>query len=244
MSRCPSELALEAHLLRPVAEVAAHLAGCPRCTERLRRMELAGEEFRNAVYPATVGAVRRAADSRRRQRAWVWLAPLPALAAAVLVVLVGRTPTPGPGYLGVKGNPLGFTVFAAADGGAQPVSSGQEVSATAALRFWVKPSGPCWLWVASVDVAGHVSRLFPAQGAAPARVAAAGALPGGAVLDGNAGPERMYAVCTREELSWETLERLVQSAATSGEPGVRSAGELRDLPEGAAQATVMLEKRR
>jgi hypothetical protein len=244
MSRCPSELTLEAHLLRPEPEVTAHLAGCAACPERLRRMELLGDEFRTRVYPATVGAVRRAARATAPGRSGLfWLVPLPAFAAAALVALLGRAPSPGAEYVGTKGNPLGFTVFAATDGGARSISDREEIPAAAALRFYVKPPRPCWLWVVSVDTDGQVSRIFPAGGSTPTRVEAAGALPGGALLDGRAGPERMYAVCTRQSLVFDDLAHLVEIAATGGEGGVRGAGELQGLPEGAAQATVVLEKR-
>jgi hypothetical protein len=242
VNRCPSELALEAHLLEPAPDVLLHLAGCDECTGHLADMHRLGEEFRTAVYPATVGAVRRAARGPRR---FLWLAPVPAFAAAGLLALLAHPPArPEAGYVGTKGTaPLGFTVFAAREGGASVVPDRGEVPAAAALRFYVKPPGPCWLWVLSVDPQGQVSRLFPAAGSKPTRVEGAGPLPGGALLDGRPGPERMYAVCTQKSVLFDEVARLVEFAATGGEGGVRGAGELRGLPESAAQATVVLEKR-
>ena len=58
MSRCPSDLELERHLLAYSAtELAPHLAGCAHCAARLDEMRREGEEFQREVFPATVDAV-------------------------------------------------------------------------------------------------------------------------------------------------------------------------------------------
>lgn len=263
MTRCPSDLALEAHLLEPATSaLAPHLAGCQGCQQRLARMEREGDEFRQYVFPATVGAVEESAAPRRLLPSW--FAPLTGLAAAaaalVLVVNAGRLggpDAPPPGYVGTKGGPaaaaaagdaqvkgthLMLNVFVQGPAGAAAVADGEAVPAAAGIRFKVKAAAPgCRLWIASVDGAGQVSRLFPASGeAAPV---AAGELPGGARLDGLAGPERIYAVCAPDALPWDAFAQAVHAAADGGEAKVRAAGPLGGLPAGAAQATVLLEKR-
>jgi hypothetical protein len=239
----PSELALEGHLLSPSAEVAAHAAGCPLCTARLARMTEEGETFQREVYPRAVGAVRAAATPvERPPRRWL-LAALPvAAAAAAAVVLVVRGAGPGPDYVGLKGGSLGLSVFVGRSGDAAAVVDGAHVPPDGALRFSLRTARPCQLWVASVDAGGQVSQLYPAGGGAPAVLERSGPLPGGAILDGQVGPERLYAVCTPEPLAWDALAARIRAAAQGGAPGVRRAGPLDGLPREAAQATLLLEK--
>jgi len=241
-TRCPSDLALEAHLLDPArSAVAGHLEGCPGCRERLARMEREGAEFRQYVYPATVDAVAQAAGPRPRRRWLVAVGPLVAAAGAGLVFLLW--PGPSPDYVGIKGGALGLSVFVGGAEGARAVADGEGVPASAALRFQVRPEAPCRLWIVSVDASGQVSRIFPAEGEGGAAVSAPGPLPGGAMLDGRAGPERIYAVCGREALPYARVEAAVRQAAGGGERAVRAAAQLRNLPEGSRQATLLLEKR-
>lgn len=241
MTRCPTELELEAYLLGAAgARLAPHVEGCARCRDQLEEMRRQGEEFRREVYPRTVDTVVARAGRRGAPR---WLLVAVPLAAAAAVLLYVRT-APPPDYLGVKGGSLSLalTVFVHDGEAARAVADGQPVPAGAALRFEVRPAAACRLWIVSVDGAGQVSRLFPPSGEA-ASVAGAGALPGGAVLDGRAGPERIYAVCTPGSLSLPAVERAARAAAAGGDRGVRAAGALDGLPREATQATVLLEKR-
>lgn len=239
-ARCPSDLALERHLQDPArSALAPHLEACCACGGRLARMQAEGEEFRRFVYPATVGAVEDAAERTARRRPWrlsLWLAPLAAAAAAV-AFLWG----PGSDYVGAKGFP--FTTWLAAPAGARAVADGAEVPAAGELRFRVQPPVPCRLWIVSVDSVGQVSRLYPAEGEGGAEVRQGGTLPGGAILDGRPGPERLFAVCARKPLPFERVEQAVRAAAGSGAAAVRSGKALAGLPRGAAQATLLLEKR-
>jgi len=238
---CPSDLKLEAYLLAPASsEVAPHVAECPSCRERVRRMEEEGEDFRRFVHPATVDAVVGAAGARRPLR---WIAALvPATALAVAGVLLVLHPGPPADYLGVKGDALGLTVFVGGPNGAWTATDGAAVPASAALRFQVRPAAPCRLWIVSIDTAGQVSRLYPAQGDGGAEVNEAGPLPGGAVLDGQRGPERIFATCTPGPLPLATLIAACRASAASGEQAVRSAKALMGLPKGTLQESLLLEK--
>ncbi len=243
MTRCPSALRLEAYLLDPgVSPLGPHLASCARCQARLEGMRQLGEEFRREVYPATVGALVEGARPRRTARRWlIYLAPLPAAAAAVLFLAVLRQ-WPRDDYLGTKGGQLALSVFTQTSAGARVVADGEAVPAGAALRFRVRVSSPCRLWLVSIDGAGQVSRLYPAGGEGGAEVAGPGPLPGGAILDGRPGPERLYAVCTRQPLPFQELERAARVVAGGGEKAVRTARALPGLT-GALQGTLLLEKR-
>ena len=241
MTRCPTELELEAYLLGPAgSRLEPHVETCARCREQLEEMRRLGEEFRREVFPATVDRVVERSAGRRVPRWVLPAAPLAAAAAAALFFVHGAPP---PGYLGTKGGGLALSVFVQGADGAREVADGQAIPAGAAVRFQLRPERACRLWIVSVDGAGQVSRLFPASGEVPASVSAGGALPGGAVLDGRAGPERIYAICTASPLAFGEVERSARAAAAGGDARVRSAGELAGLPRDATQATVLLEKR-
>jgi len=245
VSRCPSELALEAHLLDPErSPLAAHLGACARCRTRLDRMEREGEDFRRFVLPRTLDAVTEAAARPRRAPWSRWLSvglPAGGLAAAAAAMLL-VAPRPPSDYLGAKGGALSLQVFAGGgDAPARALADGEAVPAAAALRFQVRAARPCRLWVVSVDARGEVSRLYPPQGEA-AEVRGAAPLPGGAVLDGVPGPERIHAVCSDPALPYEAVAAAARAAAAGGAEGVRRGAGLRGLPEAAGTATVLVEK--
>ncbi|HEY7725915.1 MAG TPA: DUF4384 domain-containing protein [Anaeromyxobacteraceae bacterium] len=248
--RHPSALSLERHLADPVGSpVRDHIALCARCSEQLEEMRRQGEEFLRTVYPATVEAV-EAAAARRWLPSWLRvpvLAPVTAAAAAAAVLLLlspagdGLPPDWGGGVKGFGG--VGLAVFGNGGGGARLLGDGEVVRADAALRFRVSLPSPCHLWIVSVDAQGKVSRLFPSEGDGGALAAGRVELPGGAVLDGRPGPERVLAVCTPGPLLYAPLERAVQVATAQGAGAVRALAKLPWLPEGSGQASVLLEKR-
>jgi hypothetical protein len=239
VTRCPSDLDLELHLLAAApSRLAPHLAECARCRAQLAAMEAAGDEFRREVFPATVDAVVERSVPRRLPR-WLLAAPLGALAAAAALFLSVRPPAD---YVGAKGATLGMTVLVSDAAGPRAAADGEPVAAAASLRFEVRSARACRLWLVSVDGGGQVSRLYPMAGEA-ADVTGAATLPGGAVLDGQAGPERVFAVCAPAPLPWAEVEGAARAVAAGGAAAVRAASALGGLPRDAAQATVLLEKR-
>lgn len=242
-SRCPSDLALEAFLLEPERSPAApHVATCADCAARLARMREEGEEFRRVVFPATVGAVEDAM-AKRPFRWRLLLVPAGALAAALVAfVLVGRQGPPEDYEYGVKGTGMALAVYVNAQEGARAVTDGAPVPANAALRFKVQPAKDCWLWIMSVDESGEISRLYPPKGIPPDR-RRTGPVPGGAVLDGQPGPERIYAVCApSQEMAWAEVKASAAAVAAGGPERVRAARGLGGTLSGAYQASLLLEK--
>jgi hypothetical protein len=246
-ARCPSDLALESHLLEPErSTLAGHLAACPSCAARLQDKQQQGEDFLRFVYPATVEAVEAAPGTRRgallaRRR---WLVLVPTLAAAAFFLLF-RPGAPPDDYLGVKGGgPLGLAVFVQEGTGARLARDGEAVAAGAALRFRVRTAQPCGLWLLSVDARGQVSRLFPLQGERGAAVERTADLPGGAVLDGQPGPERIIALCAVAPMGWASAEAAVRAAfLVAGGESVRRGASLAGLPPGTVQDSLLLEKK-
>jgi hypothetical protein len=247
--RCPSDFALEEYLLEgSTSRHAPHATACPSCQARLARMEREGREFFAHVYPATVARIEAAA-----KRPWSWklsgaffVPAAVALAAALLVVHPAVAPRPaGPGADETQlkgGGALQLAVFLGTADGSRQLADGAAVPASAALRFKVRPASACRAWVVSVDAAGRVSRLYPASGDGGAEIRAATVLPGGAVLDGAVGPERIFVFCSQSPLDYATIERAVRRAIAGGDRAVRSVTAIPGLPGGTIQDSVLVEK--
>lgn len=252
LARCPSDLALEAYLLQPErSPLTAHVGGCARCRARVARMQAEGEEFQQYVFPATVDAIQSATPTWRAR--WLGIfGPVAALAtvgaAALLMVRAGPT-APPPDYVGTKGATVmhagraGLKVFMNGADGPRQVEDGAVVPAGAALRFTVKPDdAKCFLWMASVDAKGQISRVFPPQGEAPRNVPA-GPVPGGAVLDGQAGLERLFALCADDDgVKWEDVRRAAEPAAR-GPAALRSTVMLAKPLDEECQSSILIDKR-
>jgi len=238
---------MEAYLLDPERSgLSQHLDGCEVCKARLARMEKEGEDFRRFVLPATLDAVVEAnSGSRIPWKSWFMVA-VPAMAAAAALVIAVR-PAPKPteppeDYVGEKGG-MGITVYTTGERGPTTVPDGGKVNPAAALRFSVRPGAakPCHLWLVSVDEAGQVSRVYPTQGDKGAQITQKTPLPGGAVLDGKTGLERLYAICSPEPIAYGQVESAVRASSSSG--SIRKGALLAGLPKGAAQTTVLLDKK-
>jgi len=79
-ARCPSDLALEEHLLEPASSHhAPHVAACKACRHRFQRSEEEGRKFRRYVYPATIALIEEAAPHGRAT--WPWSGHVPISAA-------------------------------------------------------------------------------------------------------------------------------------------------------------------
>lgn len=251
-ARCPSDLALEGYLLQPErSAITPHVDGCPHCRARVARMQAEGEEFQQYVFPATVEAVQEA-SAPVRVRWMKFLAPAAALvsvgAAALLMVRTGPTAPPAD-YVGVKGatklhsGRAGLKVFTSSPDGPREVADGSVVPSGAALRFSVKPDdAKCFLWIAAVDAKGQISQVFPPQGGALQNIPA-GPVPGGAVLDGQPGLERLFALCADDDdVKWEDVRRAAGPAA-QGPEALRKTVMLAKPLDEECQSSILLDKR-
>lgn len=242
---CPQDLDLERALAGETAFAPAltHAEQCPSCTGRLAWMREAGDLFARRVFPATREAVVQKLHRPpwwARLRVALTVAVPAAVAAALLVVVLPSLRAPGDGYVGMKGQggqaPLPFQVFVDRAGKAHELHPGDRVHPGDGLRF-VVDAPDREVVLLSIDAQGHVSRLVPGG---TARVPQTGIVPGGSVLDGVLGPERIFAVELQPGLDVGQIEAAVREAVHSGgEHAVREAGA---LPLRAPQSTILLEK--
>jgi len=245
-ARCPSDLKLEGFLLDPGASPdTPHVETCARCAARLAEMRRQGDEFMQYVFPATVERIEAAAGRRPGWSLAGWFAPVPALAAAAAILLMARPSAPPEDYLAAKGgNTIGLAVFLQKGAGeARSARDGEVVPASASVRFKIRPARPCRLWVVSVDASGQVSRLFPQEGEGGYDLQRISVLPGGAVLDGQPGPERFLALCTPVAVPYARVEAAARTAMAGGAETVRSVRSVPGMPAGTTQDSVLLEKK-
>ncbi len=241
-TRCPSDYALEAHLLtHGNAACSGHVRGCGSCQARLERMEQEGNKFNISVYPATIDKVLAARQRRKLLSLGMGLWLIPAAGIAVSALLITRAP--GTDYIGLKGSAVELLTFVNDSGGAKMLSDGAVVSANAELRFKFRTERPCRLWIVSLDGSGQVSQMFPADGTNGAPVSGTMELQGGAVLDGKQGLERLFAVCSPTGLSFDDIARAARKGIALGEPAVRREKSIPGLPSSTLQTTLLLEKR-
>ena len=239
-TRCPSELRLEAYLLdAEKSGLGPHVAACPACRVRLEQMAVEAEDFRKFVFPATVDAVVAAAAPRPSPGWFAIFLPVAAACAAGLLFFV--TPVPPEGFLASQGEVLSLQVFAQSPEGGRQLTNGELVAEKAPLRFLVKSSVPCRVRVMAVDCEGRVSVLHPPAGEDARLVTGSEVLPGEAVLPGDEGPERIYAVCSREPLPVLALADSLKDQSAGDDDRVRRTDRISGLPPGTLQATLLVE---
>jgi hypothetical protein len=215
-------------------------------------MQAEGEEFQQYVFPATVDAIQEAASPTWRARWLKYLAPVAGLATvgAATMLMVRTVPTAPPAdYVGLKGatelhsGRAGLRVFMNTPDGAKQVEDGSVVPGGAALRFSVKPDdAKCFLWIASVDAKGQIAQVYPPQGVAVKNIPA-GPVPGGAVLDGQPGLERLFALCSDDDdVKWDDVRKAAAPAA-QGPDALRRTRTLAKPLDEECQSSILLDKR-
>lgn len=237
---CPSDLRLEAYLLDPErSPESAHVTACESCRVRLERMKAEADDFRQYVYPATIDAVVAAAAPRPGPGWFGAFLPLAAACAAGLLLLV--KPVAPEGVLAARGEVLSLEVFTESPEGSRQLTNGEQIPLAAPLRFRVATSVPCRVRVVAADCEGRVSVLYPAAGEEAPLVSGTTVLSGDAKLAGDEGPERIFAICTREPLPMLALAVSLQDQATGDDDRVRRARRISGLPPGSLQATLLVE---
>lgn len=238
-ARCPSDLRLEEYLLDPDSSgLASHVDSCETCRGRIARMNAEGEEFRQYVFPATVDAVVAASSPRRP--GWLGiLIPVAATCAAALLFVV--KPMAPEAVLAAKGEVLRMQVLAATPDGVQPVVNGALVPPKTPLQIQVESTVACRLKVMAADCEGRVTVLHPAAGEESTLVTRSGPAVIQAVLQGDEGPERVYAVCSKEPLPVLALAVNLKDQSTGDDDRVRRAARISGLPHGTLQATLLVE---
>ncbi len=212
------------------AQARQHLSSCDACGRELKAAQTAREEFHKSVMPRTLARVHERAG---RRRWWTvlnkWaLLPVPALAAAALLVVLlrGGAPSVGPGddaVLATKGSAT-LRVFANHEGRVFQLRDGSLLAPGDQIRFVVEPGDLPYLLVASVDGTGKASVYYPFEAAESGRLdkAITLELPGSIVLDAAPGPERIFALFSREPVNATIVRAALAALGRLGPDAIRS----------------------
>ena len=244
-----SALQLDALLMNALpagedAQAKEHLAGCPQCRSECEIALAARDHFQQFVLPRTLDAIQG-----RAQRPWwrqvftPWtLAPAMAVTAAwVLLVYMPHPPQSSTSNLGLKGT-AAMQIFANHNGQVFPVRDGATLSAGDQIRFVVTPAGMPYLLVASVDGTGKPAIYFPYQGSQSGRLedTARMELAGSIVLDAAPGPERVFAIFSKDPIFAAHVQEQLTALGARGPEAIRAAQHLQIPAQG--QISVVFEK--
>jgi hypothetical protein len=246
-----------------VARIDEHVQRCAACRAERGSLREARSRFDAHVFPRTLPAVTQRAQRWGRLRLWRALGlGMPALAAAAIALVVWTGPRPGPsstpfGEVGAESGgddgvraKGGATLTVVARQGMDTFALGpahHTLAPGAELRFVVTATDRPFVMIASIDGAGRATVYYPFDGAESARLGGAGRveLPGSITLDAAAGPERVFALFSREPLA---AAQVTQALARLGQQGAAAVRERAALdvtaqdPTSVTQASVLIEK--
>jgi hypothetical protein len=178
--------------------------------------------------------------------AWTLL-PVSALAAALALLLVFRGGPPSvrldpPADLATKGGSATLRVFANHQGQVFQLRDGDRLAPGDQIRFVVEPADLPYLIIASVDGTGKPSVYYPfdARESAQLERAITLELPGSIVLDDADGPERIFALFSREPMDASTVRASLAAIGRLGPDAIRSQRTLRVPAQ--TQVSLLLEK--
>lgn len=221
------------------AEARLHVERCARCRDDLDTATAACAHFSQVVLPRTVGTL------RPRTPWWRAFGPaviVPALAVAVLLIWLVQgpdAPTNEPA-LQIKGERT-FQMFANHGGKIVPVRDATRLGPADQIRFIVGSRDLRFLLVASVDGAGKATVYYPFGGERSGPVSKEPSeLPGSIVLDAAPGPERVFALFSREPLDAVIVTSALTAIGKAGDDAIRATHTL-DVPAD-AQTSVVFEK--
>jgi hypothetical protein len=213
----------------------AHLEACDRCRADFEALESARRDHL-AELPRHLKAVRARLPEAGRAPRWRWLVAglVPALAALILIIAWPREPD-----FGIKGG-ASLRAFLRRDGRVISLKDGDRAHKGDEVRFVVSGAGLPWLMIASVDASGQATIYHPYNGERSAALSKDPTveIPGSIVLDEAAGPERLFALFSKEPLAAADVK-----AALSSLRGAQSIRDTQKLTVAAdAQSTLLLEK--
>jgi hypothetical protein len=221
-----------------------HQADCARCRELAESLRQSRHEFADQALPRTRPAI-RARVARRRSSLWLWITGAALVPAAAALLLFARArPQPAPAEdadVQEKGGPTLFVVARRGDRvfAARP---GEQLHPGDQIRFVLTHVRHPYAIIASVDGGGRANIYVPYEGAAsvPVTMGDRTELEGSIILDARLGPERLFALFSREPLATDQVRSALSAIGARGAEAIR---RTLLLPVGAgAQSSFLLEK--
>ncbi len=237
---CPSSLKLSLSLVegelppKEQANIEAHLSGCARCRGRLEELRRERRELYERVPRLELGEARPRPSWR----------PVLAAACACLLLAVGAWILWGgkqrEGGVAFKGEApaLGFRVERG--GRVFEGRAHMRLHPGDRLRFAYSLGEDAYLLILNLDGDGKAAVYYPSGGgeSLPVRAGQEVFLPGSIRLDEYIGPERIFAVFSREPLSASDVE----SAAVRAFQRTKDVERIETLPVEGYQVTIPISK--
>jgi hypothetical protein len=224
-----------------------HLRACATCRQDHESLKKLRAHFSEEVLPRTVDRVR---ERSKGPASSPFLRPAvfaPLLASAAALLLWIATGLPGKGgddAVRAKGE-AGLAIMARHEGRVAPLERAHpNVAPGDEIRFVVTPtdlSHP-YLFIVSVDGRGRANVYFPFDGAESVRIDHVGRweIAGAIVLDDAPGPERIFALFSREPLSKAAATGALAELGRKGWDAIRATERL-DLAD-VEQSSFVIEK--
>jgi hypothetical protein len=237
---CPSPLKLSLSLLedelsqKERADIESHLTGCARCRQRLEELR----RERQALYQRVPRLDLKEARPRLRWR------PALAAACACLLLAVGAwilwRSEDRPGGVAFKGEAPSLSFRVERGGRVFPGRAHMQLRPGDRIRFAYSLVEDAYLLIVNLDNDGKATVYYPSGGGSslPVRAGQKVFLPGSIRLDEYLGPERIFAVFTREPLSASDVE----SAAGRAFGRVKDLEKMETLPVEGYQVTIPISK--
>ncbi|WP_342380644.1 DUF4384 domain-containing protein [Myxococcus stipitatus] len=218
----------------------AHLDACLTCRARAEELASYRRHFVAYVLPRADALPSRPAPWSSR---WRWWTPaLAACSAALLAVALVWVPMPEEPEFSPKGGTV-FQLFAHRGERTWKVEEGEALAPGDQVRFVVEGEGLPFVLVVSVDGAGQVNTYYPFGGTQSGLLPSNGLpveIPGSVVLDNAPGPERLFALFSRQPLTFESVAPALRELSAGGPDVIRDRTRLA-VPAG-AQVTFLFEK--
>lgn len=234
-------LALDALPAPEKQRVVDHLGACAACRQRSEELTALHSQFTRSVLPRHLASMPWRPSPWAHWATWMRLVPVLAVAGlALLFVLPGERSPDGP-ELAVKGG-AALRVFVHRGERVWKATEGEPLAPEDQVRFEVEAGGLPYLLVVSIDGAGKPSIYYPYDGgqSGPVDPQQEVVLPGSIVLDAAPGPERLYALFSREPLQAEAVKAALLEVGAGGPDAIRAQAL---LPiEVDAQASFFFEK--
>jgi hypothetical protein len=221
-------LALDALPPPEKERLSEHLGACASCRQRSEELATLKTRFTNHVLP------RHLADLSWRPSPWAhwggllarWV-PVLAMAGLALFLVLPRERVHETSDLGVKGGAT-LQVFVHRGERVWKAEEGEPLSPDDQIRFQVESGGLPYLLVVSIDGAGKPSVYYPfnALRSGPVETGEPVALPYSIILDSAPGPERLYALFSREPLQAAEVRAELQKIGSRGPAAIRASTRL------------------
>ena len=229
-------------------ELRAHLAGCERCSERLRNMQSARAAFARehsaSEFARRVSAAAAIARPAPRRGWFYGVAAVGGALALAAVFLVLRAPSEQ--EIRYRGAAISLQAYVQSATGVRVLHDGEVLSGGTQLAFTYTLSEPQHLLLFGIDDAGTITRYFPDGNIVQSSGLSAGAkqqLPVGIELDERPGRERLIALFSAKPLDQGSARAALESAWQQQRAHGKAVSEVLELALPAKQISLWFDKR-